>query len=99
MNGDLKRPISEQFKEHLRKSDPYFDEIEAALDQFGTGGPVSVVCSANGERIVVERSYRLGRVRVRAGDKLLREISFTPRANSEGPLWVSSKDYPPSDVS
>jgi len=94
MSNHSEKTSLELLKDRLRKGDPFFDEIEAALDQFGTGGAVTERCSANGQQIVVERSYRLGRLRVRAGDLLLHEMNFTPRPDSEGPLWVSSEDFP-----
>lgn len=90
----------ENFREAMRRKDPHFDQVEAALDQFAAGKPVTERCSANGERIIVERSDRLGQIRVRAGGMLLRTLSFEPRPDSEGPLWRSSEDLKPSsDVS
>jgi len=98
MNNDLEKIRLERAKEKLRKLDPYFDQVEAALDQFYAGKPVTEYCSANGERLVVERSQRLGRIRVQAGDLLLRTIKLEPRPDSEGPLWVSSEDFSSSDA-
>lgn len=90
----------ESFRETMRRKDPHFDQVEAALEQFAAGKPVTERCSANGERIVVERSDRLGQLRVRAGDLLLRTLSFEPQPESEGPLWRSSEEVQPSsDVS
>jgi hypothetical protein len=90
----------ESFREKMRQKDPHFDQVEAALDQFAAGGPVTERCAANGERIVVERSDRLGKIRVRAGDMLLRTLSFEPNPDSQGPLWRSSEDLErPSDAS
>ena len=80
------------FRQRLREKDPDFDRVEAALDQFAGGEPVTERCAANGERIVVERSDRLGKIRVRAGDLLLRTMTFKARPDSEGPLWRSSED-------
>ncbi len=81
----------ENFRDAMRRKDPHFDQVEAALDQFAAGKPVTERCSANGERIVVERSDRLGKIRVRAGDLLLRTLSFEPQPDSEGPLWRTSE--------
>jgi len=58
--------MNNEAKEKLRKLDPYFDQVEAALDQFYAGKPVTEYCLVNGERLVVERSQRLGRIRVQA---------------------------------
>lgn len=85
--GDL-----ETFRDKMREKDPHFDQVELALDQFATGKPVTELCSTNGARIVVERSAKLGKIRVRAGDLLLRTMSFTPSPDSEGPLWRSTED-------
>ena len=96
MSDDPKKNRLEQAKEHMRKLDPFFDQVEAALDQFYTGQRVTEILSANGKRIVVERSKRIGRIRLRAGDVLLRTIKLKPQSDIEGPLWDSSEDLQPS---
>lgn len=96
MNDDLENANLENFKDRMRKQDPHFDQVEAALDRFYAGKPITDCCSANGERIVVERSDRLGQIRVRAGELLLRTIRLKPQPDSEGPLWRSSEDLHPS---
>ena len=66
------------FFELVRERQPNFDRIEAALDEFAAGKPVTQRTVDTNEPIFITDNRRLGDTFVVAGTRLLTRLKFPP---------------------
>ena len=89
------RNPDESFREFLLRKNPSLPVIEAAIEAFKAGKPVTQRCVETGEPLVVEESEKLGFLQVRAGNRVLYRTRRKPYPNAPGPLFVSSERTQP----